>query len=117
MLRLRARCMLQEFILQTSQISELIGLALLLLTVYSMDIWCVGSTGGTTGFIGVLYKAKTGSVATGVSNNSFEIPELFGLYQNNPNPFNTITKIDFTIPFSCYTSLKVYDVLGEEVAT
>lgn len=62
--------------------------------------------------------------ATNVINYSEPIPENFILYQNYPNPFNPSTKIRFTIPFvethrdaSLHTTLKVYDILGNEVAT
>jgi len=48
----------------------------------------------------------------------------FKLYQNYPNPFNPTTKIKFTIPFvdthrdaSLNTTLKVFDILGNEIAT
>ncbi|HXG00186.1 MAG TPA: T9SS type A sorting domain-containing protein, partial [Bacteroidota bacterium] len=46
-----------------------------------------------------------------------EVPEHFELEQNYPNPFNPSTTIGFTIQVSGFTSLKVYDVLGREVAT
>ncbi len=41
----------------------------------------------------------------------------FVLNQNYPNPFNPSTRISFTIPQSGFTSLKVYDILGNEVAS
>ncbi len=44
-------------------------------------------------------------------------PVLFELKQNYPNPFNPSTIIEFNIPKSDYVTLKVYDVLGREIAT
>jgi hypothetical protein len=51
--------------------------------------------------------------------NPFEndIPESFTFGQNYPNPFNACTKIEFRIPQSEYVTLKIYNLLGEEVAT
>jgi hypothetical protein len=44
-------------------------------------------------------------------------PGTFTLTQNFPNPFNPSTSIDFTLPKSGLTSLKVYNMLGQVVAT
>ncbi len=38
------------------------------------------------------------------------------LMQNFPNPFNPVTKINFTLPFDAWVSLKVYDIRGSEIA-
>jgi hypothetical protein len=44
-------------------------------------------------------------------------PSDFVLYQNYPNPFNPNTKIKFVIPKSSFVNLKIYNVLGKDVAT
>jgi hypothetical protein len=45
------------------------------------------------------------------------LPETFNLSQNYPNPFNPATVISWQIPVNNYVTLKVYDLLGREVAT
>jgi choice-of-anchor B domain-containing protein len=55
------------------------------------------------------------SGSTGVDLQSQ--PIAFGLDQNYPNPFNPATRIDFRLSAPAQTSLRVYDVLGREVAT
>jgi photosystem II stability/assembly factor-like uncharacterized protein len=52
-----------------------------------------------------------------VESASIKIPEKFILEQNYPNPFNPSTIIRWQSPFSSYQTLKVYDVLGNEVST
>lgn len=41
----------------------------------------------------------------------------YSLYQNFPNPFNPITSIQYSIPKNEFVTLKIYDILGNEIAT
>jgi len=53
----------------------------------------------------------------GVQNIGSKIPDKFSLLQNFPNPFNPSTIIRFQIKDSRLVTLKVYDILGKEIAT
>ncbi len=55
--------------------------------------------------------------STGVAEQKNIQPLEFSLGQNYPNPFNPTTQLRFTIADLQFVSLKVYDVLGREVAT
>nr|MCU0405834.1 T9SS type A sorting domain-containing protein [Ignavibacteriaceae bacterium] len=46
-----------------------------------------------------------------------QIPENISLSQNYPNPFNPSTRIEYSIPQSGLVTIKIYDILGREVAT
>lgn len=54
---------------------------------------------------------------TGVGNQNNEAPANYKLEQNYPNPFNPTTTINYSIPNASDVSIKVYDMLGNEVMT
>ena len=43
------------------------------------------------------------------------LPDQFKVYDNYPNPFNPITKIKYDIPITNNLSIKIFNILGEEV--
>jgi hypothetical protein len=50
-------------------------------------------------------------------NTEGKIPENFSLSKNYPNPFNPSTTINFEIPVRAKVALKIYSILGKEIAT
>jgi hypothetical protein len=57
------------------------------------------------------------NIPTRLENKEFNYLTDFELIQNFPNPFNPITTIKFQIPNSEFVILKIYNILGKEVAT
>jgi hypothetical protein len=56
-------------------------------------------------------------VPTSVEQLASGVPDGYTLSQNYPNPFNPSTEISFTLPKAGFATVKVYDILGKEVAT
>ena len=67
---------------------------------------------------GDVYGKFIQSSTTGISENAANLtPKMFSLSQNYPDPFNPTTTISFSLPSQSFVSLKVYDIIGREVAT
>jgi len=64
---------------------------------------------------GKVFAITSSNSITAVEDNAV-VPTEFKLAQNYPNPFNPTTTIEFAVPKAGVYSLKVYNVLGEEVA-
>ncbi|MBM4159240.1 MAG: T9SS type A sorting domain-containing protein, partial [Ignavibacteria bacterium] len=92
----------------------------------SMSSMCVGKyadlssgDGCTQTTINTITYRPNLKITIGAPNaitNANEIPTTYSLSQNYPNPFNPVTKINFAIPKQGFVSLKVFDILGREVA-
>lgn len=54
---------------------------------------------------------------TNINLISQQVPKSFKLSQNYPNPFNPSTSIKFSLPNSSFTTLKVYNLVGQEIVT
>lgn len=80
-----------------------------------VGIWALGYDDGRNELWNLIEKkfVKTASVIKNVAS----IPGSFELYQNYPNPFNPETVISYQLSVSEHVSLKIFDLLGQEVAT
>ncbi|MBS1493403.1 MAG: T9SS type A sorting domain-containing protein [Bacteroidetes bacterium] len=74
------------------------------------------NTGWICGTGGIILRSTSGGTSFIRSIGNI-IPDNISLSQNYPNPFNPTTKINYEIKSSGFVSLKVYDLLGKEVAT
>ena len=54
---------------------------------------------------------------TGITNEESIIPKVFEVFQNYPNPFNPSTQIKYGLPKASDVTIKVYNMLGQEIKT
>jgi len=76
--------------------------------------YAISSAGGIAGGSQVL---KAFDFVTDINQISELVPDEYNLSQNYPNPFNPVTNLEFGISKLGFVSLKVYNMLGKEVAT
>ncbi len=65
----------------------------------------------------VFYAGTHTFTLSDVGEGSTRVPQAFSLEQNYPNPFNPETKISYTVARAGRVTIRVYDILGKEVAT
>jgi photosystem II stability/assembly factor-like uncharacterized protein len=94
--------------------AEMFSLEYKAISADSMDVWCCGSTGGSTGFTGKLYKARLQNLVS-IHQISSEVPANYKLNQNYPNPFNPKTVIGYQVAANSFVKISVFDITGKFV--
>jgi len=105
---------------------------------YSIERGVFGNGGGITASTNNSITGTVGQTFVGISSNSNNgiysgfwyanqtlvgvndenlVPNVFQLYQNYPNPFNPSTVISWESPVFSHITIKIFDILGKEVAT
>ena len=86
--------------------------------LFNRNVYCLALSktnlfAGTSG--SGIFKRPLSELITDVKQQKF--PKEYSLSQNYPNPFNPETTINYQFPTSGFVTLKIYDLLGREVAT
>ena len=75
------------------------------------------NTGWAGGAFGAIVKTTNGGVTQAEEPVEIKLPQTYSLYQNYPNPFNPSTTISYRLAGTSFVTIKVYDILGKEVAS
>ena len=82
------------------------------------SIFCIDSiTGWAVGNKGAIFHTTNGGVSFVEEEEIDEMPTIYFLSNNFPNPFNPSTKIKYSVPQSSQVVVKVFDILGNEIET
>ncbi len=84
---------------------------------YFLDTLTFGFTVVDSGYYFTKAIQISGEGHPSALNDFGDPPSSFSIFQNYPNPFNPSTKISWQSPISSWQSIKVYDVLGNLIAT
>ncbi|MDR3611864.1 MAG: glycosyl hydrolase family 28 protein [Ignavibacteriaceae bacterium] len=98
--------------LQNVKLTAYKGIELRNATISDPDTMLINVTSGPR----IIYELRS-QLITGINDNHPAVPDGYLLEQNYPNPFNPTTTISYQIPQSSFVSLRVYNILGNEVST
>ncbi len=88
---------------------------------YRMDSFQLTDAPGSMNYSRIYFDnlrvVKKTETTVGVEDEISQLPKEFYLFQNYPNPFNPSTVISYQLAASSNVTLKIYDILGNEVAT
>ncbi len=84
-------------------------------TGQTVNVWASQSQNGSLQAVQV--QQISGSITSVDNGNKESVPTTFELKQNYPNPFNPSTSISFTMAKTENVTLKIFNIIGQEVAT
>ena len=81
------------------------------------DLNAIATTMGDYSILSAIVVTGKGQGAQEIASTVVDLPESFELKSAYPNPFNPITTLELAVPETGYISVKVYNLVGQEVVT